>query len=83
MDGVGIADRSRAQNSLGIEVTFAGGWRPNTHGFVRKAHVHGIGVGRRMDGNRADTHLAAGAVDAQRNFSAVGDKDFVEHESIR
>ncbi len=41
--------------------------------------MHGVGVGDRMNRDRADAHLAAGAMDAERDLSAVGDQDFFEH----
>src|SRR5579885_3718786 len=37
-----------------------------------------------MDGDRRNSHLLAGAVDAKCNFAAVGDQDLLEHhERIR
>ena len=44
--------------------------------------MHGVGVGGGMDGDGADAHLAAGAVDAERDLAAVGDQDFFEHPAM-
>jgi hypothetical protein len=41
--------------------------------------VHGVGVGSGVHRNSGDAHLLAGAVDAQRDFAAIGDQDLVEH----
>jgi len=38
-----------------------------------------VAVGGRMDGDGLDAHLAAGAVDTERDLAAVGDEDLVEH----
>jgi hypothetical protein len=35
-----------------------------------------------MHGHRLDTELAAGALDSQRDFAAVGYEDFLEHRFI-
>jgi hypothetical protein len=35
-----------------------------------------------VDGYRRDAHLLAGADDAQRDFAAVGDEDFLEHSRL-
>jgi hypothetical protein len=32
-----------------------------------------------MNGDRADAHFMAGAVNPQRDFAAVGDEDFFDH----
>jgi hypothetical protein len=32
-----------------------------------------------MHGHRLDAELAAGALDAQRNFAPIGDQDLFEH----
>ncbi len=38
-----------------------------------EADVHRLGVGGRMDRDRRDAHLMAGAMDAQRDLAAVGE----------
>ena len=37
--------------------------------------MHGVGVGGRMDRDRLDAHLVTGAVDAERDLTAVCDQD--------
>ena len=41
--------------------------------------MHGVGIGGGMDRHGGDAHLLAGAVDAKRDFAAIGDEDFFEH----
>ena len=36
--------------------------------------MHRIGVGGGMDSDGADAHLAAGAMNAQRDLAAIGDE---------
>ena len=47
--------------------------------LVGELHMHGVGVGGRMHGDRRDAEFLGGAQDAQRDFAAVGDEDLVEH----
>ena len=39
--------------------------------------MHGVGVGGGMHGDGGDAQFAAGALDAQRDFAAVGDEDLL------
>src|ERR1700744_3092633 len=43
--------------------------------------MHGVGVGGGMDRDGGDSHLLAGAVDAERDLAAIGDEDFLEHQA--
>src|SRR5215472_8888498 len=62
-----------------VEIGLRGWRRANTHALVGEAYMHGIGVGGRMDRNGGDSHLLAGAVDAQRNLAAIGDENLFKH----
>ena len=42
--------------------------------------MHGVGVGGGVHRDRRDAEFLAGAQDAQRDFAAIGDEDFIEHE---
>ena len=48
-----------------------------------KADMQRVGVGRGMNRDGANTHLAAGAMDAEGDFAPVGDEDLLEHRLIR
>jgi hypothetical protein len=39
--------------------------------------MHGIGVGGGMHSHGADAHLAAGAMNAQRDLAAIMNEDFL------
>ena len=56
--------------------------RADADAFIGQAHMHRIGVGGRMHRDGGDAHLLAGAVDAQRDFAAIGDQDFFEHRQL-
>ena len=79
MNGVGAGDGGCRNDRRHVEIGIARRRRADADGFVGEPHMHGIGIGRRMHGHGADTHLAAGAVDAQRDFAAIGDEDFFKH----
>ena len=79
MDGVGAGDRRGRQDRDLVEVALARRRRADADALVGQAHMHGVGVGGGMHRDGADAHLAAGAMDAQRDLAAVGDQDLVEH----
>ena len=53
--------------------------RPDAHGLVGEAHVERARVGLGVHGHGADAELLASADDAQRDLTAVGDEDLLEH----
>ena len=58
-----------------VQVAFGGRRRADAHGMVGQAHVHGIGIGGGVHRHGLDPHFVRGAVDAQRDFTAIGDQD--------
>ena len=82
MDRVGVGQFGGADDIDDVAVAvLAGGW-PDADVFVGKRHVQRVGVGLGVDGHRRDAHLLAGADDAQRDFAAIGDEDFLEHSLL-
>ncbi len=79
MDGVGTADDGGGDNSGDVQVGFGGGRRTNTDCFVGEPDVEAVFIGFGVDGDGFDAHFAAGANDAECNFSAVGNQDLSEH----
>ena len=79
VDGVGAGDAGRRQDGGYVQITVLGRRRPDADALVRQAHMHGIGIGGRMNGDGGNTHFPAGAVDAEGDFPAIGDQDFFEH----
>ena len=79
MDGVGAGDLAGGEQGRNVEIGFARRGRADADRFVGQLHVHGLGVGGRMDGDRGDAQLLRGAQDAKRDFAAIGDQDLFEH----
>ncbi|MPM38347.1 hypothetical protein SDC9_84976 [bioreactor metagenome] len=75
---VDIADGGHAQYPVDQEVTRIGSGRPDADGLVGFAYRQAVGVGQGIDRHGFDAQLAAGADHAQRDFTAVGDQNFVE-----
>ncbi len=65
-----------------VEIAFAGGRGANADAFIGKAHMHGVGIGCGVNGNRLDAHFAAGAMNAQRDFASICDENFFEHGPV-
>jgi hypothetical protein len=83
MDGVRAGDRGGAEDRRDIEIAVAGRRRTDAHALVGEPHMHRVGVSGGVDGYRRYAQLAAGAVDAQRDLSAVGDQHLLEHRPSR
>ncbi len=83
MHGVGTGDLASRKQRRNIQITVFGGRRADADAFVGEPHVHGIRIGGRMHRDRVDAQLLAGAQDAKRDLSPVGDQDFVEHHALK
>ena len=83
MDRVGAGDGGGREDGGDVEIALARRRRADADAFVGKPHMHRIGVGGRMHRDGADAHLAAGAVDAQRDLAAIGDEHLLEHLGAR
>ena len=81
MHGVGAGDLAGRDDRRNVEIAFAGGRRADADAFIGQPHMHRIGIRRRMHGHRLDAHLAAGAMDAQRDFAAICNEDLLEHRA--
>ena len=79
MDRVGAGDLASRQDRGNVEIAVFRSWWPDAHALIRKAHVHGVGVGSGMYGNRGDAEFLAGAQHPQRDLTAIGDQDLIEH----
>ena len=83
MDRVGAGDRRRGKDRGHVQIAVARRRRTDTDRLVRQPHMHRGGVGGRMHGDRLDPHLAAGAVDPQRDLAAIGDQNLLKHDITR
>ncbi len=81
MHGIGAGDLAGGQQRGDVEIAVLRRRRADADALVGKAHMHGVGVGGGMHGDRRDAELLAGAQHAQRDFAAIGYEDFVEHHA--
>ena len=79
VDGIGLGDLGRRNDGGDVEIAVGRRWRPDADRFIGQPHVHRIGIGGGMDSDSADAHFAAGTMDTQRDFAAIGDEDLPEH----
>jgi hypothetical protein len=79
MNGVAPGAAGHGDDSVNIEIAFAGGSWTNGIGFVGEADVEGFAVDLAEDSGGADAEFPAGSKDADGDFAAVGDQDFLEH----
>ena len=79
MHGVGAGDLAGREQRRNVEVAVLRRRRADADALVGEAHMHGVGVGGRVHGDRRDAELLAGAQHPERDLAAVGDEDFVEH----
>ena len=70
---------SRDEKKLQGLFAATGGRGTDADAFVGEADVHGVGVGSRMHGDGRDAEILAGAQDAEGDFAAVRDEDFLNH----
>ncbi len=83
MDGVRIGHFRRRDDRRDIEIALRRARRADTDAFIGETHMHGIRIGGGMDGDRLDAHLAAGAMNTERDFAAIGDQDFFKHRTCQ
>ena len=81
MDRLGVGDLGGRDDRRHVEVALRRRRRADADRLVGQLHVLGVAVGLGVDDDRLDAHLAAGALDAQRDLAAIGDQDLLEHGS--
>ena len=79
MDRVGAGLLRGADDARDVQVAAAGRGRADVHRLVGEADDGRLGVRGRVDGDRLDAELAAGARDAQGDLAPVRDQDLLEH----
>src|SRR5690606_9129364 len=83
VDGLGAGLLRDLHDALAHQVRLARRRRAAVPALVGEAHVQGVAVDVRVDGDRLDAHLAAGAHHAHRELPAIGDQDLLEHGGLR
>ena len=79
MDGVGVVAAGDIEDEVAAEIRFAGGSGAEAVSFIGLEDVEGRAIGVGIDGDRGDAKLAAGAQDAEGDFSTIGDENFAKH----
>ena len=79
MHRVGVGEVAGGDDRGHVEVALARVGRTDAHALVRESHMHRVVVRRRVDRHGRDPHFLAGAMNAKRDFAAVGDQDLLEH----
>ena len=82
VDRIHIADLRHGDDPFDQQITLGAGGGADTYGFIRKTHRQTVFVRFGIDNNGFDAHFFAGAHNAQSDFAAVGDQDFVKHSSV-
>ena len=72
MNRLGVGHFRRADDRRNVEITRTRWRRSDADGFIGQHHVFGVGVGFGMNRNGFDAELAAGALDSQCDFAAIG-----------
>src|SRR5690606_9170418 len=83
VDGVGAGDLGGGDDPVHPEVALRGGRRPDADGLVGEADGERVAVGRGVDGDGPEAHLAAGADDAEGDLAPVRDEDLLDHGGWR
>jgi hypothetical protein len=79
MNGVGAGVLGHIENLTNVEIGFGGRGGANGIGFLGFAHVERGAVHVRVNHNRGDPHLVAGAQYTHRDLASVGYENFLEH----
>ena len=76
---IGAGDFGGADDGRHVQVAVGAARRTDADVLVREAHVERILVGLRIHRDGLDAELAARVDDAQSDFAAIRDQDFLEH----
>jgi hypothetical protein len=79
MDGVRSRLRGDVENLLNVEIRLGCRRRADGISLIGFTHVQRGTIHVRVDGNRGNPHLVAGANDAYGNLAAVRDENLLEH----
>ena len=82
MDRVGAGHLGGRDDLRDVEVALPRRRRADADRLVGELHVQRLGVGRRVHRDRLEAHLATCADDTQRDLTAIGDQDFLEHRYV-
>ncbi|OIQ86114.1 hypothetical protein GALL_320540 [mine drainage metagenome] len=80
VQGVAAGSHGQIHDVMGVQVA---GDRigANVVGFIGLFDVQRVAIGIRVDGDRLDAHFGAGADNADGDFTAIGNENFLDHKS--
>ena len=78
MDRVDVGDLRRADDRRDIQIAARALGRSDADRLVGESHVRAVAVGLGIDGHGLDSQFLTGADDANRDFAAIGDEDFLK-----
>ena len=79
MDGLGARAFRDVEDLVHPQIRLGGRSRADGVGFVGLADMERGAVDVGIDGDGGDAHFAAGAHDAHRDLSSIGDQNLLEH----
>jgi hypothetical protein len=80
MNRIDVADLGRADDPFDLQVAIRRGSGADAEFLIGHVEVGGTAIGFTEDGDRPDSHLAAGPDDPQSDFTSVGNQNALEHE---
>ena len=80
MNRIDIAHFGGAHDAIDLQITFRARRRADADRFVRQLHVERIDIRFRIDREGANAEFLAGANDAERDFAAIRDQNFLKHQ---
>jgi hypothetical protein len=72
MDGVRIGDLGGADDGGNVQIAFIARRRADANSFIRKTDMQGMLIGLGIYGNRGYAQFLAGAYDAERYLTPIG-----------
>ena len=83
MDCVHVGDFSRADDTVGAQIAVGALGSADANGLVRQLDVERLDVGFGINRQGLDSHFAAGADDAKRDFTAISDENLLNHVVLK
>ena len=70
------------EHGIVVEVALGKTRAADAVGLIGELHVQRVRIGRGVDGDGLDAHVAARADNTDRDLAAIGDEHFIEHEAF-
>jgi hypothetical protein len=83
VNGVHVCDFRRADDAIGAQVAVGTFGPADANCLVGELHVERLDVSFGIDRQGLDTHFATGTNDPERDFTAIGDENLLNHTGIK